>query len=66
MNEQIEVENVKCGGCAAAIREGLAGVTGVESVEVDVASGRVEVTGNGLDRGEIATQLAALGYPERS
>jgi copper chaperone len=65
MSEHFEVDNVKCGGCAAAIRDGLAEVAGVESVEVDIASGRVEVTGSGLDRGELATRLASLGYPER-
>jgi len=65
MSEHFEVENVKCGGCAAAIRDGLAEVAGVDSVEVDIAAGRVEVAGSGLDRGELATRLAALGYPER-
>ncbi|MFP4132211.1 heavy-metal-associated domain-containing protein [Thiohalospira sp.] len=65
MSETFDVDNVKCGGCAAAIRDGLAEVAGVESVEVDVATGRVEVAGSGLDRGELATRLAGLGYPER-
>lgn len=65
MSERFEVDNVKCGGCAAAIRDGLAELAGVESVEVDIASGQVEVAGSGLDRGELATRLASLGYPER-
>ncbi|SFD25765.1 Copper chaperone CopZ [Thiohalospira halophila DSM 15071] len=65
MSERFEVDNVKCGGCAAAIRDGLAEVAGVESVEVDIASGQVEVAGSDLDRGELATRLASLGYPER-
>ncbi|MFP4181426.1 MAG: heavy-metal-associated domain-containing protein [Thiohalospira sp.] len=65
MSETFDVDNVKCGGCAAAIRDGLSEVAGVESVEVDVATGRVEVAGSGLDRGELATRLAGLGYPER-
>ncbi|MFP4607793.1 MAG: heavy-metal-associated domain-containing protein, partial [Thiohalospira sp.] len=63
MSETFDVDNVKCGGCAAAIRDGLSEVAGVESVEVDVATGRVEVAGSGLDRGELATRLAGLGYP---
>jgi copper chaperone len=66
MNETFEVENVKCGGCAAAIRDGLAGMAGVESVEVDIATGRVDIVGSGLDRGEIGARLAELGYPERA
>lgn len=65
MSERFEVDNVKCGGCAAAIRDGLAELAGVESVEVDIASGQVEVAGSDLDRGELATRLASLGYPER-
>jgi copper chaperone len=65
MSERFEVDNVKCGGCAAAIRDGLSELAGVESVEVDIASGQVEVAGSDLDRGELGTRLASLGYPER-
>jgi copper chaperone len=62
--EQFTVKNVKCGGCAANIKNGLGEVTGIEEVEVAVDSGEVTVTGEGLDRAQLAAKLDQLGYPE--
>ncbi len=61
--ESITVRNVKCGGCAAAIQEGLGKLPGVSRVEVDVASGLVTVEGDTLDRAGLRAELARLGYP---
>ncbi len=61
--EVFEVNNVKCGGCAEIIREGLSGQIGVAAVDVDVAGGKVTVNGEALDRGGLTTKLAELGYP---
>lgn len=63
--EQFSVANVKCGGCAANIRKGLAELPGVQTVEVDVPSGRVTVTGEGLARARLTAKLGELGYPEK-
>lgn len=60
--EQFEVSNVKCGGCVEAIRKGLANQPGVQGVEVDLA-GKVTVSGEALDRGQLTRRLAAIGYP---
>ncbi|HGX93761.1 MAG TPA: cation transporter [Candidatus Tenderia sp.] len=57
------VANVKCGGCVANIKKGLAALDGVASVEADAASGEVVVRG-GPGRAELAAKLAELGYPE--
>ena len=62
--EQFTVKNIKCGGCASAIKAGLEGLPGVEAVEVSIDQGKVTVTGEGLSRDELAAKLGELGYPE--
>ncbi|HHC72372.1 MAG TPA: copper chaperone [Thiotrichales bacterium] len=64
--ETFEAQNIKCGGCAQAIRDGLGDQPGVTSVEVEIESGRVTVSGENLDRASLAARLAELGYPERT
>ncbi|HQC71096.1 MAG TPA: heavy metal-associated domain-containing protein [Candidatus Competibacteraceae bacterium] len=64
MNFEFQVQNVKCQGCASAIRNGLAGLARVREVSVDVATGRVTVHTDGDVRAELRAKLAALGYPE--
>ncbi|MFO8156399.1 MAG: heavy-metal-associated domain-containing protein [Pseudomonadota bacterium] len=64
MSEEFTVQNVKCNGCAAIIRDNVGERPEVESVEVDVDNGHVTINGSGLDRAAIASQLAELGYPE--
>lgn len=60
---EIKVANVKCNGCVAAIKNGLAETAGVESVTVDLASAVVSIEGD-VDRQVIVQKLAELGYPE--
>ena len=64
MQEIFKVQNVKCGGCAKAIQDGLGGMAGVDSVEVDIESGTVTVNGDALDRAALSAKLGELGYPE--
>lgn len=61
---RIEVENIKCGGCAGSIRKGLAALNGVRSVEVDIEGGAVEVEAEEELRPEITRKLTSMGYPE--
>jgi len=62
--EKFRVKNVKCGGCATTIHDGLLGVAGVKDVVVVVQGGEVTVSGEGLDRAALAQKLGHLGYPE--
>ena len=62
--EHFQVMNVKCGGCAANIQNGLAQLSGVTHVEVDIESGEVDIEGTDLNRSQLAEKLAELGYPE--
>ena len=66
MKIEIEVQNVKCQGCASAIREGLGKNPQVRDVQVDVPTGRVTVEAAEDVQGERSAALKALGYPEKA
>lgn len=69
---ELQVENIKCGGCGASIRKGLLSDARVKDVNVDVEQGKVsiELSDEGssaqgeLIRGELAAALLKMGYPE--
>ena len=64
MSLSIQVENIKCGGCANSIKKGLMDEAGVSTVEIDVENGMVSIDGENLDRDAIAAHLLKMGYPE--
>ena len=64
MSLSIQVENIKCGGCANSIKKRLMDEAGVSTVEIDVVNGRVSIDGENLDRDAIAAHLLKMGYPE--
>ena len=64
MSYTIDVENIKCGGCANSIRGRLLEQGLAHSVEVDVEHGRVAVDGNPEWRQQAVDALARMGYPE--
>ena len=40
---QLSIEGMSCGHCVRAVKDALEGVAGVERVEVEIGSARVEV-----------------------
>ncbi len=68
MNFQIQVENIKCGGCSNTISSRLQEMDGIESVAVDIAQGLIAVESTSADeaalRESVTSRLAKLGYPE--
>lgn len=60
----IEVENIKCGGCANTIRKRLMALPGVGDVQVMVEEGRVEVAADDSLRASVVETLLHAGYPE--
>ena len=56
------VLGMTCAHCALSVREEVAEVSGVESVDVDLASGRLTVTGVGVDDVAVANAVAEAGY----
>jgi copper chaperone len=62
---QIEIDNLKCGGCARSIQKGLAELPGVSDVEVDRDLQLVRFNGTQEMREQVADKLRAMGYPEK-
>lgn len=62
---QIEVENLKCGGCVRSILKGLAELPDIRHVEVDLEHQRVKFVGDPATRTTVADKLRSMGYPER-
>jgi copper chaperone len=60
----IQVENIKCGGCASSIVNKLTQSESVASVNVVVESGTVEIDGDAAHKAEVIKTLQQLGYPE--
>jgi copper ion binding protein len=57
------VEGMTCGHCATSVREEVAELDGVRSVDVDVDSGRVTVTSDTpLTTDAVAAAVTEAGY----
>lgn len=58
------VSGMTCAHCAASVREEIEEVPGVTGVEVDVASGRVDVSTDGAeaDPAAVRAAVAEAGY----
>lgn len=65
MQLQIEVENIKCGGCASTIKKRLLEDVRIKTVDVDVATGTVAIDASENDLANWKALLLKLGYPER-
>jgi len=66
MKTTLEVKNIKCGGCAEAIKTGLKSFPEIAEVQVDIPAGKVEVThGDHFPLLKIREKLSAIGYPEK-
>lgn len=64
MEQQFEVENIKCGGCMNSIKTALLKLEGVTEVIIDKEIDTVTVTG-AANRDVIINKLNELGYPEK-
>jgi len=60
----INVENIKCGGCASTITKKMTAMAEVSSVDVDIENGIVTLQGDHLMRDTLVARLESLGYPE--
>jgi len=64
MSYSIEVENIKCGGCAGTIKSKISDLEGVENVSVAIEEGIVTIDGSEQNKDSVAAELLRLGYPE--
>jgi copper chaperone CopZ len=60
--DEMIVAGMTCEHCALSVREEVAEVPGVASVDVDLASGRLTVTGSGVSEDAIKAAVAEAGY----
>jgi copper chaperone len=65
MSYKIEVENIKCSGCAKSISSILIKLDGIKAVEVDIENEIVFISGEESTKDQVITQLASMGYPEK-
>lgn len=57
------VQGMTCGHCVAAVREEIGRLAGVSDVEVDLATGRVDVTSETpVPRSSVADAVDEAGY----
>jgi copper chaperone len=64
MEQQFEVENIKCGGCMNSIKTALLKLEGVTEVNIDKEIDTVTVSGT-MNREDVVNKLNDLGYPEK-
>lgn len=60
----LKVNGMTCGSCVSHVKKALGGLAGVSSVNVDLASGHVNVSGERLPSTDVLlNELNAAGYP---
>jgi copper chaperone CopZ len=61
----IQIENLKCGGCANTIKKGLTKLEGVTDVEINIDASEVMIsTENDEVLVRAIQKLSSMGYPE--
>ena len=56
------VTGMTCGHCVSSVREEVSEAQGVESVDVDLASGRLTVTGDSVSDDAVRRAVEDAGY----
>lgn len=63
MNQTIIVSGMTCGHCVNSVTEELSKINGVNKVEVDLATGKVEIeTDNEIGRIKLEEAIKEAGY----
>ena len=60
MKADIQIENLKCGGCAATIKKGVLSLESIKEVSVDEQRHHAE------DGGKSADEIASITEPKRT
>jgi len=67
MKTIIDVDNLKCNGCAGTIKKGLKSFPEVKEVTVDIDHNSVEVSyEDNFSPEKIKEKLESMGYPEKA
>ncbi len=65
MKYTIEVENIKCGGCANTIKKKVSENHPIDEIEVEVESGAITIHSAKDQQTAIEETLQSLGYPKK-
>jgi copper chaperone len=63
---QVEVENIKCGGCENSIVKGINSVAQVTNLVIDREKQLVSFSGEESIKQLVIDKLKSMGYPEKS
>ena len=61
-NRNYSVAGMTCAHCVASVEEEVSEVAGVESVDVDLDSGRLTVSGEGFSDDDVRAAVVEAGY----
>ena len=61
-SRQYTVRGMTCGHCVLSVSEEVSAVVGVSAVDVDLASGRLTVTGSDVADAAVRAAVADAGY----
>jgi len=62
MTSTYTVAGMTCSHCVVSVSEEVAEVAGVDAVDVDLASGRLIVSGDGVREDDVLAAVAEAGY----
>ena len=63
MNQIFYVSGMTCGHCVNSVTEELSKIAGVEKVEVDLSTGKVEIkTNHEIERTKVEEAIKEAGY----
>lgn len=63
---QIQIDNLKCGGCESTIKKGLLKIKGVTDVNIILNESLVQISYGGQSKHELYIHtLSKLGYPPK-
>lgn len=65
MKYTIEVENIKCGGCASTIKKKVSENHPIDGIEVEVENGTITIDSTDHLESAIEETLLSLGYPKK-
>lgn len=61
----IQIENLKCGGCANTIKKGILSISGINNVDINLDNSEVNIDSDDASiLKTVKEKLSKMGYPE--
>lgn len=58
----IKVSGMTCNHCKANVENNLVAIEGIDNIEIDLESGKVQMTGEDIDLGMVKNKVESIGY----